>query len=146
MRNHSIKGRLIDVKKAISKSDISKIKTIMTGAMAGPEAAFMASYGSGGGGSNDGTPAPTPIPPPPGTMPPLPGTSGGAAMNGSGGRAGGGSSPGGGTLAMPPMPHHFFPRLPLAGLPGFSAQLRSGWQYSLSGNAEVLRNTSGTGN
>ncbi|KAK8378184.1 hypothetical protein O3P69_018865 [Scylla paramamosain] len=152
-RNHSIKGRLIDVKKAISKSDISKIKSIMTGAMAGPEAAFLASFG-GGGGSNDGTPASTPIPPPLGALPPVAGTSGGASMNGSaGGRpaapgtgtgtsSGGGASPGG-TLPLPPMAHHFFPRLPLAGLPGFSAQLRSGWQYSLSGNAEVLRNTAG---
>ncbi|KAG0728274.1 Heterogeneous nuclear ribonucleoprotein 87F [Chionoecetes opilio] len=141
MRNHSIKGRLIDVKKAISKSDISKIKSIMTGAMGGPEQGF---YGGFGTGSNDGTPAATPLP---GAMA---STSNAVSMNGSaGGRygapggPGGGGNPGGGNMGMPPMGHHFFPRLPMAGLPGFSAQLRSGWQYSLSGNAEVLRNTAG---
>lgn len=149
-RNHSIKGRLIDVKKAISKTDISKLKTLMTGAMAGPEAAFLASFG-GSGGSNDGTPASTPIPPPLGALPAVPGTSA-ASLNGSasgrpsapgGGGGGSGNANASGTLAMPPMAHPFFPRLPLAGLPGFSAQLRSGWQYCLSGNAEVLRNTAG---
>lgn len=153
-RNHSIKGRLIDVKKAISKTDISKLKTLMTGAMAGPEAAFMASFG-GGGGSNDGTPASTPIPPPLGALPGVAGTSA-ASLNGSasgrptaqgvgggGGGGGAGNANASGTMGIPPMAHPFFPRLPLAGLPGFSAQLRSGWQYCLSGNAEVLRNTAG---
>lgn len=42
-----------------------------------------------------------------------------------------------------PLGHPFLQRLPLSGIPGFSAQLRSGWQYSVSSNAEVLRNTAG---
>ncbi|XP_066982587.1 uncharacterized protein [Macrobrachium rosenbergii] len=158
-RNHSIKGRPIDVKKAISKSDISKIKSFMTGVVGGPEATFLASLG--GSGSNAGSPpANTPLPPPIGTLP-IAGPSGTAVVNGAtGGR---GSSHGSGSSTnntptsnaghaavttgivptVPPLAHPFFTRLPLAGLPGFSAQLRSGWQYSISGNAEVLRNTAG---
>ncbi|KAK4307261.1 hypothetical protein Pmani_020974 [Petrolisthes manimaculis] len=65
-RNHTIKGRPIDVKKAISKSDISKIKSLMTGVVGGAEANFLAGLG---GGSNDGTPASTPLPPPIGPIP-----------------------------------------------------------------------------
>ncbi|ROT63539.1 putative glycosyltransferase-like domain-containing protein 1-like [Penaeus vannamei] len=160
-RNHSIKGRPIDVKKAISKSDISKIKTLMSGVVSGPEASFLASLG--GSGSNAGTPpATTPLPPPIGTLPALPGPSGATAINGAAmGRAAGQSLapainnavtttaahanvPNTGMVPpVAPLTHPFFPRLPLAGLPGFSAQLRSGWQYSVSGNAEVLRNTAG---
>ncbi|XP_071531526.1 uncharacterized protein [Panulirus ornatus] len=156
-RNHSIKGRLIDVKKAISKSDISKIKSLMSGVVGGPDANFLASLG--GSSSNDGTPATTPLPPPIGTLPAIPGPSGATAINGATlGRVTAASSinsavtttaghPGLPNAGMVPpvaqLAHPFFPRLPLAGLPGFSAQLRSGWQYSVSGNAEVLRNTAG---
>lgn len=156
-RNHSIKGRLIDVKKAISKSDISKIKSLMSGVVGGPDTNFLASLG--GSSSNDGTPATTPLPPPIGTLPAIPGPSGAATINGATlGRVTAATSMNSAvttTAGHPGLPnagivppvaqlaHQFFPRLPLAGLPGFSAQLRSGWQYSVSGNAEVLRNTAG---
>lgn len=146
------------MKKAISKSDISKIKSLMTGVVGGAEASFLAGLG---GGSNDGTPATTPLPPPIGALPGIQGPSGAtaAAINGATlGRSSANNStsnsattttahptlPGPGMVAgVPALPHPFFPRMPLAGLPGFSAQLRSGWQYSVSGNAEVLRNTAG---
>lgn len=39
-RNHIIKGRPIDVQKAISKSDIGKIKNLMTGALSSEAAAL----------------------------------------------------------------------------------------------------------
>ncbi|CAL4147112.1 unnamed protein product [Meganyctiphanes norvegica] len=123
--NHSIKGRPIDVKKAISKSDISKIKTLMTGVVGGQETAFLSS--PGGSGSNADAPATTLIPP-------------GSTATITTSNAGGSTN-----IVSPvtPLPHPFFAHLPLAGLPGFSAQLGSGWQYSVSGNAEVLRNTAG---
>ncbi|XP_069960273.1 uncharacterized protein [Cherax quadricarinatus] len=154
-RNHSIKGRPIDVKKAISKSDITKIKSLMSGVVGGAEANFLASLG--GSSSNDGTPATTPMPPPIGTLPALSGHSAAAVINGAAlGRvtasmnnvvtstSNTGGLPNAGIISpVAPLAHPFFPRLPLAGLPGFSAQLRSGWQYSVSGNAEVLRNTAG---
>lgn len=128
----------------------------MSGVVGNAEASFLASLG--GGSSNDGTPATTPLPPPIGTLAALPGPSGTAAINGAAlGRvaaanlnnvvttsAGNPALTNAGIITpVAPLTHPFFPRLPLAGLPGFSAQLRSGWQYSVSGNAEVLRNTAG---
>ncbi|RXG60237.1 Glycosyltransferase-like domain-containing protein 1-like [Armadillidium vulgare] len=160
-RNHIIKGRPIDVKKAISKSDIGKLKALMSGVVT-PETAALAlgsnlntmtnnilqknvnnmqglpvvNMNSNNENGNNGNPAVT--------AGPSTSTQNSNLTNGNNINTNipGGILPG---MIPPfgPLGHPFLQRLNLSHIPGFSAQLRSGWQYSVSSNAEVLRNTAG---
>ncbi|XP_076048623.1 uncharacterized protein LOC143029683 isoform X2 [Oratosquilla oratoria] len=147
-RNHSIKGRPIDVKKAISKSDINKIKTIMSAAMPGQDGTMQTL--PGGASSSSSTPSSTPLPGAVGSLPALPvgvlnGVGRGSSLRGITPTTSASVTVPGNAIIPSAVPGAlgppFFPRPPFPGLPGFSAHLSTGWQYSISNNAEVLRNT-----